>query len=234
MTTFLHTLEDNDKGLSVGAYMKACDMIDNKKLDLSLPAENGYYALPPGKLATLTTYYEKQGPFVASLEAWPENVTYQRLGPEDLLQYRALFRSVGEGLLWESRLRTRDEELRAILSDPAIEAYSILKDKEAVGLLEIDFSQRGNAEIVYIGLMAEATGSGIGVALMNLALSRATHRKIERVWLHTCHFDSAQACQFYEKSGFKAYQLAVEIMDDPRLKGTLPRDAAPHIPLVSV
>jgi hypothetical protein len=50
--------------------------------------------------------------------------------------------------------------------------------------------------------------------------------------LHTCHFDSRHARRFYEKFGFRAYQLAVELMDDPRLDGTLPGDTAPEIPLI--
>ena len=53
-----------------------------------------------------------------------------------------------------------------------------------------------------------------------------------RFWLHTCNLDSPQALPFYIRSGFRPYRYAVEIQEDPRLAGLLPRDAAPHIPLI--
>ena len=204
----------------------------NKELDLKLPVQDGYYALQPGKLATLTTYYERMGPFMDDPVQWPEGVTYARLGPQDTDQYRSLFRVVGENLLWVSRLEIAQHDLVLVLSNPDIEVYSIAHNGVAAGLLEIDFREESNAEIVYIGLDLTATGLGIGPAMMKLALARSAARKINRVWLHTCHFDSEQAPRFYQKFGFRAYQLAIEIMDDPRIKGTLPQTAAPHIPLI--
>jgi ribosomal protein S18 acetylase RimI-like enzyme len=199
---------------------------------LKLPIENGYYALPPGKLATLTTYYERMGPFTDSLAKWPENVAYSRLGPCDTDLYRTLFRLVGENLLWGSRLEIAEAELIGVLSDPDIEAYVITLKGEHIGLLEIDFRETKNAEIVYIGVMPETTGHGIGRAMMDVVFTRSAARNVNRIWLHTCHFDTSHAAKFYEKSGFRAYQLAVEIMDDPRLTGALPIEAAPYIPLI--
>jgi hypothetical protein len=34
------------------------------------------------------------------------------------------------------------------------------------------------------------------------------------------------------RSGFTPYRRAIEVADDPRLFGFLPREAAPHIPLL--
>jgi ribosomal protein S18 acetylase RimI-like enzyme len=232
VTAFLHHLRDNDKGQPVKAFVKMQVNMKNMELELKLPIQNGYYAVPAGKLATLTTYYERMGPFTDTPENWPETTSYTRLGPKDTDQYRSLFRRVGEHLLWESRLDIQDDELVAVLSDPAIEAYAISRNGVPIGLLEIDFNKPDNAEIVYIGLVSDATGLGIGPAMMHLALSRSAARHINRIWLHTCHFDSKQAPRFYEKFGFRAYLLAIELMDDPRLKGSLPLEAAPHIPLI--
>ena len=206
--------------------------MNNQELDLKLPDKNGYYALPPGKLATLTTYYERLGPFSDAMPEWPDTIYFTRLGSNDTDAYRQLFKLVGENLLWVSRLAIEEKDLIGVLSDPEIEAYAITLKGVPVGLLEIDFKQAGNGEIVYFGLKSDATGLKIGRAMMNLVFAQAERRKINRVWLHTCHFDSSHAPRFYEKFGFRAYQLAVEIMDDPRIKGTLPKEAAPHIPLI--
>jgi hypothetical protein len=50
--------------------------------------------------------------------------------------------------------------------------------------------------------------------------------------VHTCTLDHPAALAFYQRSGFVAYRRQVEIDDDPRLDGTLPADAAPHVPLI--
>ncbi|MCX7267718.1 MAG: GNAT family N-acetyltransferase, partial [Sphingomonadales bacterium] len=40
------------------------------------------------------------------------------------------------------------------------------------------------------------------------------------------------ALTFYQRSGFVAYQRQLETFPDPRITGLIPRDAAPHIPLI--
>jgi GNAT superfamily N-acetyltransferase len=75
-------------------------------------------------------------------------------------------------------------------------------------------------------------GSGAGRFLMNEAIARAFARPIERLFVHTCTFDHPGAVDFYKRSGFTPYKLAIEIHDDPRLTGALPREAAPHVPLL--
>ena len=198
----------------------------------TLPTENGYYPLAPGKLAALTIYYERLAPFGENRALWPEGTTPFRLRRNDIALYRTLFQTIGDKWLWVSRLEITDDELGTILDDPDTEAFAIQQNGAFIGLLEVDFREKGSAEIVYVGLIDGATGAGTGRAMIEFSFARASARGIDRVWLHTCHFDSTQAPRFYEKCGFKAYQLAVEIMDDPRWSGKLRADAAPHVPLV--
>jgi hypothetical protein len=37
---------------------------------------------------------------------------------------------------------------------------------------------------------------------------------------------------FYCRSGFTPYATLVEVNDDPRLTGLVPRHVAPHVPLI--
>ena len=110
----------------------------------------------------------------------------------------------------------------------------VWEDAADVGMLELDFRVAGQCEIVYFGLAAGAIGKGVGRTLMNNAIAIAWSKPIERLWLHTCHFDSPQALDFYKRSGFKAYKFEVEVHPDPRLTGALPRHAAPHVPMVEL
>jgi GNAT superfamily N-acetyltransferase len=192
----------------------------------------GYLDLPPGRLATLVTYLEMREPPPARPVPERPDLALRRWERPEPEAYRALYRRVGEPWLWFSRLLLTDAALRAILHDPGLEVYLPLRDGEPIGLLELDFRTAGVCELAFFGLVPEAVGTGAGRWLMARALERAWRAGIARVWVHTCHLDHPHALEFYIRSGFRPYKLAIEIFDDPRLSGVLPRTAAPRVPLV--
>ncbi len=192
---------------------------------------NGYTDLPPGKIATVVTYLEmRERPTQPSRPA-PEPWTLQRID-HDHRRYRDLFRTVGEPWLWFSRAVMADEQLAAILDDPKVEAYALHDGAADVGLLELDFRCDGEVELAFLGLVPGFIGQGAGRFLMDEAISRAFAHPIRRFFVHTCTLDSPGALPFYIRSGFTPYRRALEVADDPRLQGLLPREAAPHIPVV--
>jgi hypothetical protein len=71
-----------------------------------------------------------------------------------------------------------------------------------------------------------------GKRLMAGALDQAWRLAPGRIWLHTSSFDHHSVIGFYRACGFEPYAAGFEITDDPRIKGTLPREAAPQIPLI--
>ena len=146
--------------------------------------------------------------------------------------YRDLYRRVGEEWLWFSRMRMTDAELAAIIHAPMVEVYALVADGRDEGLLELDFREAGQCELVYFGVTAELIGTGAARFLMNRALELAWSRPISRVWVHTCTFDHPSALAFYQRSGFRPFRRQIEIADDPRLDGTAPRDAAKHVPII--
>jgi GNAT superfamily N-acetyltransferase len=147
--------------------------------------------------------------------------------------YRALFRAVGsDGWLWCSRLLLGTEALTAILHDPAVEVMVLRDGAREVGLLELDFREKDACELAFLGLVPDVLGRGAGRYLMNIALTRAWAQPISRLHVHTCTFDHPDAVAFYQRSGFRPTRRQVEVFDDPRLTGVLPRWAAPHIPII--
>jgi GNAT superfamily N-acetyltransferase len=199
-----------------------------QKLDLP----NGYYELPPGKLANVVTCLEMKEKTQTLAKALPAGYSLQRVNPNDLTSYRALFRKIGEDLMWFSRLIMPDEILKAILSHQDVESYALYHGDTAIGVMELDFKDMPNCELAFFGLFKEAVGSGLGRILMGLAIGKAWEKPIKRFWVHTCHFDHPNAIGFYQRSGFKPYSLMVEVHDDPRLQGKLPRTASPHVALI--
>jgi len=101
-----------------------------------------------------------------------------------------------------------------------------------VGLLELDFRQSGACEIAFFGLIPQLTGQGFGGWMMAQALTLAWRAGIKRVWVHTCTLDDPRAPGFYIAQGFVPIAREIEVMEDPRLTGLIPREAAPHVPLI--
>jgi GNAT superfamily N-acetyltransferase len=84
----------------------------------------------------------------------------------------------------------------------------------------------------FLGLLPEAIGQGFGRILIQEAIRRAFAKPIERLWLHTCTLDHPAALPVDIAAGLRPYRRAIEIAQDPRLTGELPRDAAPHLPVI--
>ena len=197
---------------------------------LNLP--NGYYDLPPGKLANIVTCLEMHHNPLLGPQALPSGYDLRTVNPAELAAYRALFSKVGIDNMWFSRAIMSDEKLAAILNNSQIESFSLFKDDIAVGILELNFTEMPNCELAFFGLTKEAIGTGLGRALMNMAIARAWAKPITRLWLHTCNFDHPNAFGFYQRSGFKPYALMVEVHDDPRQTGHMPRHASPQVAVI--
>lgn len=195
--------------------------------------EDGDHDVPPGKLAAVVTHLEMTAP-PAPARRLPEVAAELReITAPDPDRYLALFRAVGTGWLWAARLRLSRAELTAWLSEPTTRLFVPRAGNKELGILELDFSETGTCEIAYFGLVPEAVGQGTGRWLMGHAIRIAFDTPgVSRLWLHTCTLDSPQALAFYRRSGFVPFKRSVEVFDDPRVTGGLPRDAAPQVPLL--
>jgi len=186
----------------------------------------------PAMVAAIVTHLEmRQKPRPAPIPPSPLRLVRWKVPKLD--SYRTLFRRVGEPWLWFSRLIMSDESLAAIIHDPAVEVYAVTDPRGIeVGLLELDFRSMPDCELGFFGLVPQLNGKGHGQWLMAQAKALAWRKDVDRLWVHTCTLDSPAALGFYIKAGFVAYKREIETFADPRLAGILPRDAAPHVPLL--
>ena len=192
---------------------------------------DGYSDVPAGKIAAIVTHLEmtaRPAPRPDIAGAW----SLRRVDSPVLDWFRDLYRRVGEEWLWFSRIRMPDAELAKRLHAPQLEVYALVDGGRDEGLLELDFRESGQCEIGMFGVTPKLVGTGAGRWLMRRALDIAWLRPVERVWLHTCTFDHPAALAFYQRSGFRAFRRQVEVADDPRLDGTVPRDVARHVPVI--
>lgn len=194
---------------------------------------HGYHDVPAGALATVVTYLEMTAPAPARAERAAAACSLRRVAPPGLGWYRDLYRRVGADWLWSSRLALSDAALSAILSAPRVNVYALVLDGRDEGLLELDFREPGECELAFFGVSPALVGHGAGRWLMNQAVALAWSQPIRRFWVHTCTLDAPAALPFYVRSGFVPYARKVEVYDDPRLTGALPRSAAPQVPIIT-
>ncbi len=194
----------------------------------------GFHDVARGRIATVVTSLEMGcAPVSIDNDAVPgARVGLRHLSPVAPDAYRRLYRHVGQDWLWFSRLRMSDQELAAILDDDLVDVFAVDHEGCEDGLLELDFRQPESCELAFFGLGPALIGKGVGGWLMREALRIAWARPIQRLWVHTCTLDHPGALDFYRRFGFVPFMRQVEVIDDPRLDGTLPREAAAHVPLL--
>jgi ribosomal protein S18 acetylase RimI-like enzyme len=197
---------------------------------------DGFTDLAPGKIASVVTFLEirnRPSPDGVPPNRPSENtVRLREVQSPDLNWYRALYRRAGAHWLWFSRLEMTDEQLAAMLNSSTNELYVAEHEGSEVGMAELDRSHPPDVEITFFGLFPEAIGKRLGRAFMTAVLEQAWNNSAARVWLHTCNLDAPAALAFYMKCGFRPYKQAIEVADDPRIRGILPQDTAPHVPII--
>lgn len=193
---------------------------------------DGYTDIPAGKIAAIATSLQMLARPEPRVGASPSHFGVRCVERPSADWYRDLFRRIGTPWLWHSRLRLAPSALEAIIRHPHVEVWALAEDGRDEGLMELDFRDAGACELTFFGLTPPLVGCGAGRILMDQAIERAWSRPIRRFWMHTCTLDHPGALGFYLRSGFRPFQRQIEIADDPRLDGTLPRDAAPGVPII--
>ncbi|HEX8126970.1 MAG TPA: GNAT family N-acetyltransferase [Allosphingosinicella sp.] len=184
--------------------------------------------LPSGHVGAIVTYLEMtRRPPLRPLPASP--LRLERWREPEPGRYRLLFERVGARWLWYSRLAMDDARLRREIA----EVHAVVdRGGIEVGMVELDFRAPGQGLIRFLGLVPELAGRGHGPWLLGNALALAWRPGVERVLVNTCTLDHPAALKAYLNAGFTAVKRAFESFPDPRLAGLLPKDCAPHIPLL--
>jgi len=191
----------------------------------------------PGQIASIVTSLEmRQLPPPDTESLARDDLRLERVEKPEPSVYRDLQRRVGTRWLWFSRLRLSDATLADILHDPAVALYALRQSDrpgEAVGILELDWRYAPDVELAFLGVAEDMLGRKAGRFMLASAIEMVRADGPCRFWLHTCTLDHPAALAAYERAGFRAFSREVEITDDPRLDGTLPADAAPHVPVIA-
>ena len=167
------------------------------------------------------TYLEmKKPPIYPHTSHRVENISIIRAYEPSADFYRYLYNAVGKNWLWYERNQISDKELEKIIRHPKVRLYVLYLKGTPAGYCELDFRVDKQVEIAYFGLISEYTGRGLGTYFLKSAVQTAWSETPDRVWVHTCNFDSPYAIVTYQKVGFTVYRQKEEIIDDPRVDQT--------------
>jgi GNAT superfamily N-acetyltransferase len=120
--------------------------------------------------------------------------------------YRFLYDAVGGPWQWTSRKKKSDDELVAIIHDPAVEMHVLHVDGVPAGFAELDRRVEGEVELSQFGLTPQFIGQGLGRYFLWWTIERAWNYGPKRFWLHTCTKDHPNALSNYVKAGFAVYK----------------------------
>jgi len=141
---------------------------------------------------------------------FPENVEIKKIANINIYLYKSIYKQVGEIWGWTGRLIISDEELQIKLNDSKNEIYILFSENKIAGFFEIYRHSPKEVELVYMGLIPDFIGKGLGKLLLNYSIEMAWTNETEKFWLHTCEFDHKDALKVYEKAGFKKISENIE------------------------
>ena len=195
---------------------------------MGAPAEE---AVPAGKLHTVVTHLALEAPPREPPPPPPPGVAIGRWRAMAPAEYLRLYHAIGDDWLWWSRLTWDEPRLTAHLAEDETEVYVAEADGEEVGLIELNLRPAPDIELRYLGVIPSRIGTGLGGWLLAYAIAAAARHAPRRMILNTCTLDHPAALAFYRRYGFAVTHSEVDVVDDPRLAGLLPLNAAPHVPL---
>ena len=188
------------------------------------PPKRARGRIPRGKLEMVITHLEMTSrPVRPHAPHRGEKLALMRAEQPTASFYRFLYNTVGGPWLWYERRRMDDEQLLSIIRDSRVEIYVLYVGGVPAGYSELDCREDDEVELAFFGLLPEFIGRGLGHYLLDWSVDQAWSKRPSRVWVHTCNFDHPKAVVVYQQAGFVPYHQEVEIIDDPRRKGAMPK-----------
>ena len=171
------------------------------------------------KYKTTVTHLEMMPPFlpVKPNAGWPDGISFAREMDISVATYRGLYDQVGRQWHWVNRRMLTDRQLSAIIHHPATEIFTLKNRDRAIGFVELNFKLFPQVEIVFVGLIEDAIGRGLGSRMLERVIDYIYTRAPSRIIIQTCTLDHPSALPLYQRRGFTPIgRRQVTIIDDER------------------
>jgi ribosomal protein S18 acetylase RimI-like enzyme len=118
-----------------------------------------------------------------------------------------LYKEVGRDFFWRDRLKWSDQDWLNYISNDFFKLYILKQNNELAGYYELLYDPKiPSMEIPYFGIFKEFFGKGIGGYLLTDAILTSFNQRINKVWVHTCTLDHANALKNYLARGMKIFK----------------------------
>ena len=118
--------------------------------------------------------------------------------------YRYLYNTVGAPYVWWLRRSMPDQNLAALLRNPALTIHVLFEpDERVAGFYELDASGWPTVNLSYFGLMPQGIGRGLGFAFLRHAVDEVWRRGARAMTVNTCTADHPRALPAYLRAGFR-------------------------------
>ena len=120
--------------------------------------------------------------------------------------FLTMYEAVGRDYEWRDRLdqAEKDPETRAaFVSDPSVEMWVAYAKGWPQGFFMLDWQQAGVCDLAYFGLVPQAVGTGLGGALLRIAIAKGWRAGVAKMTVNTCTLDHPRALELYQKAGFR-------------------------------
>ena len=165
---------------------------------------------------TLVTHLAMRAPFLAHglPTALPSGIKLDYQPVMSPSCYRTLYDAVGRQWHWVNRRGMNEQKLTALIHHPSTEIYTLCDKGQMVGFIELNFKEFPQVEIVFIGLMQDYIGRGLGSVMLAHALEIIYAKSPIRIIIQTCTLDHPSALYLYKKAGFMPYMHKEVIIID--------------------
>ena len=192
--------------------------------------QNTRTGLPKNHLAVHRWYLRMEQPWQFDQPEPRDDLSVVRAENPSIQFYRFLYHTAGEEFVWGDRRRMDDDTLLPIITNPDIHVLVLYQSGTPAGFCEVDCRRSNETEIKYFALLPGFIGGGLGRYFLSWAIHFAGRREVPLI-LDTCTLDHPSALENYRKRGFEIYREEDEEYPDPRLDGTIRRNAGKHVPL---
>jgi ribosomal protein S18 acetylase RimI-like enzyme len=127
--------------------------------------------------------------------------------PKDFQLNKFFYKNIGKNYQWVDRLIWTDLNWINYVSNENLFTYMLKDQDEIAGYFELLLNQDNKeAEIAYLGILAEYFGKQLGGYLLSEAIKQSFRMKSSRVWVHTCSLDHKNALRNYLSRGMKIFK----------------------------
>lgn len=120
--------------------------------------------------------------------------------------YRYLYSTVGDQWGWRQRASLSDDDLLAIVTDPAVDVFVLYMGGVPAGMFELDRRVDREIQLTNFGLVPEFRERGLGKRLLSAAVDAAWDHEPDRLWVTYSSEEHPRGLLIYQWAGFEPYR----------------------------